>query len=129
MNAGYRSELHPGKGPLRGMVFTTDYRERTGMRLGLTQKKHSLTGATAWLLAGGILVVVTGCSADMSTIFVDALGSALDTAVPAIMDLLKTNMAGDGGGGDGGTPPIGGGNGFLPVVMREAVQVAQTLLA
>ena len=94
------------------------------MRLGLTQKKHSLTGAPAWLLAGGILVAVTGCSADVSGVVVDALGSALDTAIPALMDLLKANMA-----GDGDTPPTGGGNGFLPVVMREAAQVAQTLLA
>ena len=97
------------------------------MRLGLTQKKHPLTGASAWLLAGGILVAVAGCSADVSNIFVDALGSALDTAVPALMEMLKTNMAGEGG--DGGTTPIGGGNGFLPVVMHEAAQAARTLLA
>jgi hypothetical protein len=97
------------------------------MRLGLTESKRSLTRTSAWLLSGGILLAVAGCSADMSGIFVDALQSALDSAIPALMELFKANMAGDGG--TGGTPPTGGGNGFLPVVMHEAAQFAQTLLA
>ncbi len=97
------------------------------MRLGLTQRKSSLSRVSTWLLTAGILVLVAGCSAEMSTIFVDALQSALDTAIPALMDLLETNMTNNGG--DGGAPPTGGGNGFLPVVMREATQYAQTLLA
>lgn len=81
------------------------------MRLGLTQRKRFVTRACAMLLTAGTLVAAVGCQADMAAIFVDSLESALNTAIPGLMDLLQECIA-----SDGGTAPVGGGNGFLPVV-------------
>ncbi len=94
------------------------------MRLSLTQRKRSLTGAAAWLLAGGILLAVAGCSAEMSGVMVDALQSALEAVIPGMMDMLK-----DCGTNGEEVAPVSDANGFLPVAMMEAAQVARTLLA
>ncbi len=93
------------------------------MRLGLTQKKRSLTGASALLLAGGILVAVAGCSAEMSGVMFDTLQSVLDAVIPGMMDAMR-----DCGTNGDEVAPVSGANGFLPVAMREAAQAARPLL-
>jgi hypothetical protein len=94
------------------------------MRLGLTRRERFLTGAPAWLLAGGILLAVAGCSAEMTGVMFDSLQSALESVIPGMMDMLR-----DCGTNGDEVAPVSGANGFLPVTMREAAQTAWTLLA
>jgi hypothetical protein len=95
------------------------------MRLGLARKKRFLVRALALMATGGTVLSVVGCEGEMAGVFVDAMKSALQTAVPAIMDIIKADVVNDGTDNTGGT----GANGFLPTVMRDRVDTVDATLA
>jgi hypothetical protein len=96
------------------------------MRLGTLYQKVFNYKTLAVLATGGVVLLVVGCNGDTTGVFIDALKAALNSAIPALLDLAKENAANpDLTPGEIG----GGGSNWFPTVMNDAVQTARMLLA
>jgi hypothetical protein len=92
------------------------------MRLGRRNRKILGWRTLAVVASGAALFSVVGCEGQVAGVVVDALNSALQTAIPALMDLLKADVI---NAGDGSTTTPGS----LPTVMNEVIRTAGFLLA
>jgi hypothetical protein len=96
------------------------------MRLGTLYQKVFNYKTLAVLATGGVVLLVTGCNEDTAGVFIDAMKAALNSAIPAFLDLVKEQMT------NPGTTPGGmgdGGSNWFPTAMNDAVQTARILLA